>query len=265
MSYSTRKEFSFVPELSVGDHSKDQITLANVPAISAMYQNRYASWFTKWGIEQVLSNLLGHSMYVTKTPEEFVWGYHEPLFDLAKTYMPAGSAPPSNNFGFFVGKNQSQNLPSYTMHTGEGSPYDLSKISSYNGSEYLKIWNGKQCNKVQGSDGATFNPYIQRQEQLWFFNDQLCRSMPLVFDSQVKSGELPGYRFVPHDNVFKIDFDKYPENECFCDGEELCDMIGDGMFAVSKCQFNAPIILSWPHFLHANQTFFDKIEGTFSE
>jgi len=261
MSYSTRKEFSFVPELSVGDHSKDQITLANVPAISAMYQNRYASWFTKWGIEQVLSNLLGHSMYITRTPEEFVWGYHEPLFDLAKTYMPAGSAPPSNNFGFFVGKNQSQNLPSYTMHTGEGSPYDLSKISSYNGSEYLKIWNGKQCNKVQGSDGATFNPYIQRQEQLWFFNDQLCRSMPLVFDSQVKSGELPGYRFVPHDNVFKIDFDKYPENECFCDGEELCDMIGDGMFAVSKCQFNAPIILSWPHFLHANQTFFDKIQG----
>ena len=68
MSYSTRKEFSFVPELSVGDHSKDQITLANVPAISAMYQNRYASWFTKWGIEQVLSNLLGHSMYVTKSP-----------------------------------------------------------------------------------------------------------------------------------------------------------------------------------------------------
>ena len=119
MSYSTRKEFSFVPEQSVGDHSKDIITLANVPAISAMYQNRYSSFFGKWGIELVLQNLLGHQMWVHKTPEQFVWGYHEPLFELAKTYMPEGSAPPSNNFGFFVGKNQSQGLPSYTMYTGK--------------------------------------------------------------------------------------------------------------------------------------------------
>ena len=66
------------------------------------------------------------------------------------------------------------------------------------------------------------------------------------------------------DDVFKMDFEKYPENKCFCEGEDLCDLIGDGMFAVSKCQFNAPIILSWPHFLDANQTFFEKVEGKLS-
>ena len=147
--------------------------------------------------------------------------------------------------------------------TGEGNPYNLSKISSYNGSEFLKVWNGDTCNRVQGSDGSTFNPYIQTEERLWFFNDQLCRSLPLVFDREVKSGELPGYRFVPDENVFKLDFEKYPENSCFCKDEELCQMIGDGMFAVSKCQFNAPIILSWPHFLHANQTFFENVKGNY--
>ena len=115
MSYSTRKEFSFVPELSVGDHSKDQITLANVPAISAMYQNRYASYWNKLLIEGVLTGFLGHDMWVTRSPEQFVWGYNEPLFELAKTYMPAGSAPPSNNFGFFVDKNQSVNNASYSQ------------------------------------------------------------------------------------------------------------------------------------------------------
>jgi len=261
MSYSTRKEFEFVREKSLGDHTKDNITLANVPAISAMYQNRASSWGYNWILNGILENFLGHEMWVQRTPEQFVWGYHEPLFEMARAYMPAGSAPPSDNFGFFVGKNQSQGLPSYTMYTGEGNPYNLSKISSYNGSEFLKVWNSDTCNRVQGSDGSTFNPYIQTAERLWFFNDQLCRSMPLVFDQEVKSGELPGYRFVPDENVFKINFEKYPENSCFCDGEDLCDMIGDGMFAVSKCQFNAPIILSWPHFLHANQTFFEKIKG----
>ena len=66
---------------------------------------------------------------------------------------------------------------------------------------------------------------------------------------------MPGYRFIPRNDVFKMDFEKYPQNKCFCDGEELCEIIGDGMFAVPKCQFKAPIILSWPHFLHVNETF----------
>ena len=66
---------------------------------------------------------------------------------------------------------------------------------------------------------------------------------------------MPGYRFIPRNDVFKVDFEKYPQNKCFCDGEELCEIIGDGMFAVPKCQFKAPIILSWPHFLHVNETF----------
>ena len=147
------------------------------------------------------------------------------------------------------------------MYTGEGNAYNLSKISLFNGNDSLGIWPGETCNKVQGSDGATFNPYIQETETLWFFNDQLCRSMPLVFEKSVKSRDLPGYRFVPREDVFKMNFEKYPHNSCFCEGEELCEMIGDGMFAVTKCQFDAPIILSWPHFLHANQTFREKIKG----
>ena len=33
------------------------------------------------------------------------------------------------------------------------------------------------------------------------------------------------------------------------------------MFAVSKCQFQAPIVLSWAHFLHADKSIRDKITG----
>jgi hypothetical protein len=161
----------------------------------------------------------------------------------------------------FLQKNVSQALPTYTMYTGEGNPYNLSKISLFNGSPSLNIWNGTQCNKVQGSDGATFNPYIQEEDTLWFFNDQLCQSLPMVFDQNVKSRDLPGYRFKPRHDVFKNDPVLYPDNSCYCEGEELCSMIGDGMFAVAKCQFDAPVVLSWPHFLHANSTFQQSVEG----
>ena len=51
MSYRTRKEYTFMPELSVGDHADAQITTLNVPAISAYYQLRNADPFTVWGLE----------------------------------------------------------------------------------------------------------------------------------------------------------------------------------------------------------------------
>ena len=34
------------------------------------------------------------------------------------------------------------------MYTGEGNPYNLSKISLFNGSEYLNFWKTDTCNKV---------------------------------------------------------------------------------------------------------------------
>ena len=35
------------------------------------------------------------------------------------------------------------------------------------------------------------------------------------------------------------------------------------MFSISKCPkiMNAPIVLSWPHFLHANTSFIEAVDG----
>ena len=99
-----------------------------------------------------------------------------------------------------------------------------------------------------------------QEDTLWFFNDELCRSIPLVFDKEVTSVDIPGYRFIPRSDVFTTPRTT-PENECFCTDEDLCDVIGDGMFAVSKCQMDAPIVLSWPHFLHANSSFLNAVDG----
>ncbi len=125
-------------------------------------------------------------------------------------------------------KNNSAQLPLYTMYTGELNPYNLSKIHLFNGREHLDFWKTKECNRVQGSDGATYNPYIHEDDTLWFFNDQLCRSLPLVYERDVVSRGLPGLRFSPREDVFKSPR-SHPENECYCVDQTLCDMIGDGM------------------------------------
>ena len=67
--------------------------------------------------------------------------YQETLFEIAKHTMP--DPPPFNQFGFFLTKNASkeEDLGLYTMYTGEGDPYKLATIASYNGHTNLgKDW-----------------------------------------------------------------------------------------------------------------------------
>ena len=55
------------------------------------------------------------------------------------------------------------------MFTGEGNPYNLSEINLVDGKNSLNLWGGETpeeknntCNIVKGSDGSTFNPYIEK-------------------------------------------------------------------------------------------------------
>lgn len=55
-----------------------------------------------FGLDYVLS-LLGYRGWAVHTVEELVWGYDEPLFDLAR--IATSDAPDLTKFGFFTKKN----------------------------------------------------------------------------------------------------------------------------------------------------------------
>ena len=67
-------------------------------------------------------------------------------------------------FGLFLDRDTSDEnlLGEYSMYTGEGDPYKLATIHSYDGNTEMSFWNDSQCDKVHGSDGASFNPYIKK-------------------------------------------------------------------------------------------------------
>lgn len=256
ISYKTRKVFTYMEHLSCAgcNESGDLITTLNVPVLSAYHQMKDSNWFSRGVLNQVIS-AIDYKPWVTKTPKELTWGYDEPLFDLAKLVT---TPPPFQQFGFFVTKKSAdKHLGLYTMYTGEGNPYNLSNIAFYDGKKQLDFWKTEECNKVHGSDGSSFNPYIKQEDTLWFFNDQLCRAMPLVFDKEITQQGLPGMRFKPREDVF-MSSKKYPKNSCF-DGPDRS--VGDGVFDLTTCQFNTPIVLSWPHFLDAEAQYTDAVEG----
>jgi len=233
------------------------VTTLNVPAISA-YHQMANNMFSAMVIKGIISSF-GYNMWTNRRVHELLWGHKEDLFELAQYAAITGNAPPFKEFGFFLMKNSSkeEELGLYTMYTGQGDPYKLANIAKFNGLEKLDRWNGSECDRVHGSDGASFNPYIQQQDTLWFFNDQLCRAMPLTFDQELANQGVPTYRFKPRHDVFMPV--QYPEeNACYkLDGH----VIGDGLFDVRNCQFDAPIVLSWPHFLHAEDKYKDAIQG----
>jgi len=259
ISYRTRKTFRFVPKESCDGCSDklDNITTLNVPAISAYYQSQDLGWLSRIALGNMMSTW-GHKPWVTRSIHELLWGYDEPLFQAAQYFT--SKPPPFTKFGLFLLKNSTEekDIGLFSMYTGEQDPYKLYKIHSFNGLEYMNHWNSSKCNRVHGSDGASFNPYVSKMDTLWFFNDQLCRAMPLVFNSSVTQAGLPGLRFVPRNDVF-MSAQRFPkENSCFWKpGLEN----GDGVFDVTLCQFDTPIILSWPHFLGAESKYSSAVEG----
>lgn len=106
----------------------------------------------------------------------------------------------------------------------------------------------------RGTDGSVFHPGITKHDTLWVYNKDLCRNLPLVFQTEVITSDgLPGYRFVPPDDVFAAPSDG-PGNACYCAAGDGCPGLPSGVFNVSLCQFDAPIILSWPHFFKVRTT-----------
>jgi len=258
ISYRTRKIFTFVESESCDGCSDvlDNVTTLNVPAISAFYQSRDAYFITRYSLSTYIT-WLGYKPWVTKTVHQMLWGYEEPLFEVAQKFL--SEPPPFDRFGLFLLKNSSKetDLGTYSMYTGEGDPYTLSNIQSFNGNQQLSFWNSSECNRVHGSDGASFNPYIKKGDTLWFFNDQLCRALPMVYERSITQEGLPGLRFVPRKDVF-MSAESYPENTCFAgSGRES----GDGVFDVTVCQFDTPIVLSWPHFLNAEEKYSKAVAG----
>jgi len=53
---------------------------------------------------------------------------------------------------------------------------------------YAKWWNidggykgSNACNQIEGTDGSQFHPDVKKDEKLWIFSTDLCRSMFLTF------------------------------------------------------------------------------------
>ncbi|XP_067231942.1 lysosome membrane protein 2 [Chanodichthys erythropterus] len=247
----TPKIFVFVREKSVGDPSVDTVTTVNIPAVAVMDRLKNAGFWVSSGISMYMGSI-GTTMFMTRTVDELLWGFKDPLLTRLKTIRK----DTEEYFGLMYNKNGS-NDGEFVYHTGEQNYLDFGRIYTWKGEKMLSFWKTNQSNMINGSDGSAFHPFLTKEERLNVFTSDLCRSIHMRFEKEVEVKGIPAYRFTPPRDVLASGKNN-PENEGFCVTKKCLD---DGVLDVSVCRKGAPVVVSFPHFHLGDKKYANAIDG----
>ncbi|XP_047608210.1 platelet glycoprotein 4-like isoform X2 [Phacochoerus africanus] len=148
----------------------------------------------------------------------------------------------------------------YKVFSGKNDASKVAIIDSYKGKKNLPYW-PSYCGMINGTDGASFPPFIEKTRVLQFFVSEICRSFYAVFGAEVNLKGIPVYRFILPSMTFASPLQN-PENRCFCTEKIIsknCTLYG--VLDISKCKEGKPVYISLPHFLHASPEIAETIEG----
>nr|BAM36398.1 CD36 antigen [Oplegnathus fasciatus] len=249
-AYNT-KSFVFLRERSVGDPAVDSITTVNIPAWAVM--NKVKGSFFRSSMVSIWMNSLKSGLFTTRTVDELLWGYEDPL--LAR--ISATNAEVEKVFGLMYKKNGS-NDGEFIYHTGKQNYMDYGRVETWKGQSQLTFWTSNQSNSINGSDGSAFHPLLNKDERIYIFTPDLCRSIYMEFEKDVEVKGIPAYRFTPPRSVLASK-EENPANEGFCVSPQEC--LGTGLLKVSPCRKGAPVVASFPHFHLADPKYVAAIGG----
>lgn len=238
----------FEPSLSVGTED-DNFTVLNLAVAAAphIYQNSF--------VQVVLNSLIKKSkssMFQTRSLKELLWGYKDPFLSLVPY-------PISTTVGVFYPYNDTADGV-YKVFNGKDNISKVAIIESYKGKRNLSYW-PSYCDMINGTDAASFPPFVEKSRTLRFFSSDICRSIYAVFGSEIDLKGIPVYRFVLPANAFASPFQN-PDNHCFCTEKVISNNCTSyGVLDIGKCKEGRPVYISLPHFLHASPDVSEPIEG----
>ncbi|XP_076999234.1 lysosome membrane protein 2 isoform X1 [Tamandua tetradactyla] len=247
VSAVSNKAYVFERALSVGDPKIDLVRTLNIPVLTAM------GWAQNLHLSVLIEAMLKaypQKLFVTHTVHNLLWGYKDEILSLISTLIPDISP----YFGLFYGKNGT-NDGNYVFLTGEDNYLNFTKILEWNGKTTLDWWTTEKCNMINGTDGDSFHPLITKDEVLYVFPSDFCRSVYITFSDFESVQGLSAFRYrVPAEILANTS-----DNAGFCIPEGNC--LGSGVLNVSICKNGAPIIMSFPHFYQADEKFVSAIAG----
>ncbi|KAM8829071.1 lysosome membrane protein 2c isoform 1-T1 [Spinachia spinachia] len=244
------KTYIFQRNMSRGPES-ELIRTVNIPVMTVIEQFKD---------QPLMANLISSYMrstdeglFTTRTVGELLWGYEDALLKALKTLKP----DLDDVFGLFH-KNNGSNDGQYVFYTGQQNHRDFARVDTWNGDSTLSWWTSDECNMINGTNGASFHPVIAKNETLYMFSSDLCRSLYALYEEDVTVKGIPAYRFSPPSEVF-ANHTVNPANAGFC--VPIGNCLGSGVLNVSPCKRGAPIAMSSPHFYQADEKYVRDVFG----
>ncbi|XP_075462825.1 lysosome membrane protein 2 [Ascaphus truei] len=251
ISAITPKTYVFELDKSVGHPEVDFIRTVNIPVVTILEMSKYYP-ILKPIVDAVLKTY-NEGMFVTRSVHELLWGYKDALLSDAHALY----SNISDTFGLFYKMNATAD-GEYVFMSGSEDYMEFTQVVEWRGRNTLDWWTSDSCNMINGTDGTSFHPLINKDDTIYMFSSDLCRSLYAVYESSANVKKIPVYRFSPPEMVF-ANVSVNPNNAGFCVPAGNC--LPSGLLNVRKCKQGAPIILSSPHFYQAAEALVKDIVG----
>jgi len=265
ISYVPKRIYKFSPRDSRPNRQIDRITTINVPMITALQQLKIGTPTQRNTINSLL-DVLKQKSYEKLLVRHLIWGAKNPLIKLGRDIKPKDDPTryPYEKFGIFVGRNFT-NQGMITETTGLTDEGHIGQIVAWNNQPNWGLWReGSECDKAQGSYGFFFKPNLQKTDTIHLYRKDFCRAIPMQFKEEIQDEEQYGgllfYRFSPSSKLLDAPSEENSESRCFCKGGS-CRGVPSGTFNISLCSYGAPILLSMPHFLNADESVKEEVNG----
>ncbi|XP_063314766.1 lysosome membrane protein 2 [Pelobates fuscus] len=246
------KTYIFESDKSVGNPQTDLIRTLNIPVVTIMEKSKDSLSILKQTFEAAL-RITKEGMFITRSVHDLLWGYRDPVLAM----IHALYQNISEDFGLFYQMNATGD-GKYEYLSGSADYMEFTQILEWRGSKSLEWWTSDTCNMINGTDGTSFHPLVDKDDTIYIFSSDLCRTLPTVYESSRTVKDIPVYRFAPSQNTF-ANVSVNPDNAGFCVPAGNC--LPSGLLNVSKCKQGAPIILSSPHFYQADESIVKSISG----
>ncbi|CAK1578991.1 unnamed protein product [Parnassius mnemosyne] len=246
---------SFIPELSIGDPADINVTLPNsVLLATSTSMSTYPFW-SQLGLN-ILTKRYESKALLTKSVQDFLWGYDEPLLALGNTVMPGWIN--FRKMGFL--DRLYDNTRDYRIELSVNDA-DKFKIKRVNGVSGLACWNYEnpslrtRCNSFEDVyEGFSYPPGLTPETPIRIYRNVFCRILELDY-AYTKTVD-----YGPEAFLYKISNRSYtmnPDKEC------LCSRLGcvDGLSDLSPCFYGLPLMLSNAHFYGADPKVYERIDG----
>lgn len=241
-SFKDNKSLIFDEQRSVG-RLDDMFYVPNIPLLAALKIANKKNSFEQIAFNTILTASDPKEFHSRKV-SEFLFGYSD-------TFIAMTPGISADRVGI-IGGREGISKDKMTIGTGEDSLDNLNRIYAMNGKEKLDIWKTDECNDINGTDGSQFAPHMMDVDKdLKIFIKSFCRTITLRYEREtfVLNG-IPAWRYKTPIGEFSS---SNPSMTCHCDYEnEKCSP--DGIFDASECNEGIPLLISYPHFMEANES-----------